>query len=49
MFFQMLQSYQTTIKETFINNQTFFVVVGLGIGIVILIRVAKILSKININ
>ena len=49
MFLQILPADQETIAESIFENQLVFVILGLTLGVIAIIRVAKFLSKIKIN
>lgn len=49
MFLQILPSDYNAKEEFFLDNQLIFVVLGLAISVFVILRVAKFLSKININ
>ncbi|WP_159949357.1 hypothetical protein [Polaribacter septentrionalilitoris] len=49
MFLQILPADQETLAESIFENQLVFVILGLTIGVIAIIKIAKFLSKIKIN
>jgi len=49
MFLQILPADKVTLVDIILENQLFFVILGLAIGAFVIIRIAKLLSKIKIK
>lgn len=48
MFLQILPADKETLLDTILENQLLFVVLGLTIGVFLILRIAKMLSKIRL-